>query len=181
MNERNVAPPLRVLRRIGRVVGLVEITFGAITLLVILTLVFLQAAQRYLPIDQIAWTGEVSRFALTWLTFSAAGLLVTSRGHIALELVDTMRNPKVVRVVHVVSYLLLAVIGVGLTIAAWNLYESQSIISSPVLRMPMSLVYVPVLIGLASMTVRAVINGIETAVNGPVLGEFEDDNEVAAA
>lgn len=181
MNERTDAPPVGVLRRIGRVIGFVELTFGALTLLVILALVFLQAAQRYLPIDQVAWTGEISRFALTWLTFSAAGLLVTSRGHIALELVDTMQNPKIVRIVHVVSYALLAVIGVGLTLAAWDLFESQSIISSPVLRLPMSLVYIPVLVGLASMTIRSVINGVETAINGPALGEFEDEDEVAAA
>lgn len=180
MNERKVAPP-GVLRRIGSIIGGVELTFGVLTLLVILALVFLQAAQRYLPIDQVAWTGEISRFALTWLTFSAAGLLVTTRGHIALEILDSMRNPVAVRIVHVISYAVLAVIGVGLTIAAFKLVESQGILSSPVLRLPMSLVYVPVLVGLFSLTVRAVIMAVDAAINGPILNEFEDDSEVAAA
>lgn len=180
MNQRLEAPKVGVLRRIGRAIGFVELTFGVITLLVILALVFLQAAQRYLPIDQIAWTGEISRFALTWLTFSAAGLLVTSRGHIALELVDTMRHPAVVRVVHVISYAILVAIGVGLSIAAWKLVDSQGIMKSPVLRLPMSLVYVPVLIGTVSLTVRAVLTGIDTAINGPVLNDFDED-EVAVA
>lgn len=178
MNEQKVAPPPGVLRRIGRFVGYVELVFGVITLLIILALVFLQAAQRYLPIDQVAWTGEIARFALTWLTFSAAGLLVTSRGHISLEIIDSMRNPMTVRIVHVVSYAMLAIIGVGLSIAAWSLVESQGILMSPVLRIPMSLVYLPVLVGLISLTIRSVLNGIDTAMNGPQLNEFEDEGEV---
>ncbi len=91
MTEPRPSSPT-VLQRIAKVVFVIELTIGAICVLIILALVFLQAAQRYLPFDSVAWTGEISRFALVWLTFSAMGLLVSTRGHIALEVVDTFRE-----------------------------------------------------------------------------------------
>ncbi len=158
-----------VLRRISRIVFFAELAIGSVALLAILAFVFLQALQRYLPIEGFPWTGELARFSLVWLTFSAAGLLVTSRGHIALEVVDVARNKMLVRVVQVFAMLVVAATGVGLTLEAWALIETQGIIKSPVLRMPMSWVYVPVLIGAASTAIRATIAAIDVAVNGPVI------------
>nr|WP_246414236.1 TRAP transporter small permease subunit [Microbacterium thalassium] len=144
-------------------------------------MIFLQAAQRYLPFDSFAWTGEISRFALVWLTFSAMGLLVTTRGHIALEVVDTFRSVMLVRIIQVLALVIVAATGVGLAIEAWALVETQGIIRSPVLRLPMSWVYVPVLIGAVSTAIRASIAAIEIAIHGPVLPEPEDDESEATA
>lgn len=179
MNE-NESPPraLSALRRAGRAVGAVELTIGMVSLLAILVLVFLQAAQRYLPVPQVAWTGEISRFGLVWLTFSAAGLLVTSRGHIALELVDSIPNERVVRAVQAFALVVLTVIGFGLTLEAWALVQTQGVIRSPVLRLPMSLVYLPVLLGLVSTTVRAAITAVEVIVHGPVIADPAEDGPV---
>ena len=177
MND-NESPPRAVaaLRRAGRAVGAVEMTIGVLSLLAILVLVFLQAAQRYLPVPQVAWTGEISRFGLVWLTFAAAGLLVTSRGHIALEIVDTIPNERIVRVVQAFALIVLTVIGVGLTLEAWALVQTQGIIRSPVLRVPMSLVYLPVLLGLVSTTVRAAISAVEVILHGPVIADPAEDD-----
>ncbi|GLI26594.1 hypothetical protein ARHIZOSPH14_08360 [Agromyces rhizosphaerae] len=170
-----------VLRRISRIVFIAELAIGSIALLAILAFVFLQALQRYLPIEGFPWTGELARFSLVWLTFSAAGLLVTSRGHIALEVVDVARNQVLVRVVQVFAMLVVAATGVGLTLEAWALVETQSIIKSPVLRLPMSYVYIPVLIGAASTAIRATIAAIDVAVNGPVITTTESDEQEATA
>lgn len=170
------APPRTRLRSATRVIGIIELTFGSLALLVILVLVFLQALQRYLPFEHLAWTGELARFSLVWLTFSALGVLVTSRGHISLEILDSLKNQTALKIVHVVSAILLAAVGAGLSVAAWNLVVSQGIITSPVLRLPMSLFYVPVLIGLASLTIRAIVLAIDVAISGPVLTEVEDDD-----
>ncbi|MGJ0203409.1 TRAP transporter small permease subunit [Leucobacter sp. gxy201] len=186
MNERPPEPsatprPVSPLARVGRAIGAIEMTFGIVTLTAILILIFLQALQRYLPMEQLAWTGEISRFSLTWLTFAAAGLLVTSRGHISLEILDSLKSPLAVRIVHVISYLALAAIGAGLAYAAWILADSQGIVKSPVLKVPMSYVYIPVLLGLVSMTVRSLIMAFDVLKNGPALNEIEDDEvEVVA-
>nr|WP_269437794.1 TRAP transporter small permease subunit [Arthrobacter sp. zg-Y919] len=142
-------------------------------------MVFMQALQRYLPGGGYAWTGELARFALIWLTFAAAGVLVSTNGHIALEIVDAIPNQMVVRWVQVIALVVVAVTGFGLTIEAFALIDSQQIIKSPVLRVPMSFVYLPVLLGVLSLTVRALVAAVLVAKNGPMLTEYDSDEAPA--
>ncbi|MDO5494155.1 MAG: TRAP transporter small permease [bacterium] len=168
------------LARIGSFIGKIEAAFGMLSLVVILVLVFFQALQRHLPIPQIAWTGEISRFSLLWLTFIAAGLLVSSDGHIALEVLDTMKNKRAVKFVHVFSLAMLTLIGLGLTLEAYALVTTQ-IVKSPVLSIPMAWVYIPVLIGAASLTIRAALATVGVIRNGPRLSDhYVDEVEVVA-
>lgn len=162
-----VSPRRRALHRAITVVGIVELALGVVSLGVLFALMLVQAGQRYLPFEGIAWTGEVSRFALIWLTFSAMGLLVTLRGHIALEVVDTFRNKMLVRVVQVIALLVVAATSVGMLVASIDLVESQGLLRSPVLRIPMSLVYIPVLIGSLSTVIRAIVAAVDVAIHGP--------------
>ncbi|WP_195706641.1 TRAP transporter small permease [Paramicrobacterium fandaimingii] len=154
----------------------IEITIGAVCVLIILVLVFTQALQRYLAGGDIAWTGELSKFGLVWLTFSVIGVLVTSREHIALEIVDVIPNRMIVRIIQVLALLIVAATGLGLSTEALALVETSGIIKSPVLRMPMSWVYIPVLVGVVSMTIRALVAAIDVAWHGPVIAEPENDS-----
>lgn len=165
---------VRAVRRISAVVGAVEITIGVITLVMILVFVFLQALQRYLPIPQIAWTGELARFAMVWLTFAVMGLLVTLRGHIALEIVDAINRPMLVRVVQTFALLVVAAVGAGIVVEAIALISTQGIIKSPVLRLPMSWVYVPILFGAISTVLRSAVGAVDIALHGPILAEVTD-------
>lgn len=170
-------PPLRTgfLGRLVRILTGIELVIGCAAVLMILVLVFYQALQRYLPIDSIAWTGELSQFALLWATFAAMGVLVTTHGHIALELVDSLRSPMTVRIIQVVALLVVAATGVGLAIEAWALIETQGIVKSPVLRVPMSWIYVPVFIGTVSTAIRSLFAAAHIAINGPHITEIDDD------
>lgn len=180
MTHEQQPPRTGILRRIAQVITGIELTIGAVAVLVILVLVFYQALQRYLPFESIAWTGELARFALLWATFAAMGVLVTTHGHIALELVDSIRNPMTVRIIQVFALLVVAAAGLGLTLEAWALVETQGIVKSPVLRIPMSWVYIPVLIGTISTTIRALIAAADIAVHGPVAADVEEDLPEAA-
>lgn len=170
----------RPLQPVVRACTAVEATIGVLCLFSIFVLVLFQAVQRYMPIDQIAWTGEVSRFCLVWLTFSAAGILITTRGHIALEIVDAARSQTFVRVVQSAAMLVVAAIAVTLIVEAVELIRSQGILKSAVLRIPMSWVYVPVLIGVVSTAIRSLVQAIQIALTGPILSDVEDDAEVSA-
>lgn len=177
-------PPVErrsTLRRIGRLIGFIEIAFGALTVVVIAILVLTQAGQRYLPFEGFAWTGEIARFALVWLTFAVIGVLVTTRGHIALEIADALPRPGLVRFVQVLSLLIVAAVGVGLTVEAASLVATQGIVKSPVLRIPMSLVYIPVLLGAISTAVRALLSAVDIALHGPVLRDDEAAETEAAS
>ncbi len=149
-----------------KVVTGIELAIGVGALLLIFFLVLLQAAQRYLPIDGYPWTGELARFSLVWLTFVVAGVLVSSDSHISIEMIDTVRSPLLRRVVRVISCLIVAAVGVALTAEAWELVQTQGILKSPALRMPMSWLYGISMIGFVSTAVRATIAALQYALVG---------------
>lgn len=170
-------PLRRSFRRGLRTLTALEIGFGAVMLLTILVLVFIQAAQRHVLGEGLPWTGEVSRFALAWLTFSVAGVLITRGGHITLEVVDVLPRPRLVTAVQVFSLVVVALTAAALCWEAWNLVETQGALRSPVLGLSMELVYIPVLIGLISTTIRALGSAVDIALHGPVQAESSDDQD----
>jgi TRAP-type C4-dicarboxylate transport system permease small subunit len=181
VNEQEQRPAQPgALRRSIRVLTAIELTIGAIALLAILVLVFMQAAQRYSPFESFAWTGELARFAMIWLAFSVMGVLITSRGHIALEIVDTFKNQMLVRIIQTIALVIVVAVGAGLTYEAWALVTTQGIIKSPVLRLPMSIVYIPVLIGVVSLTIRAAVAALDVLINGPHLADYDESEATTA-
>ena len=158
-------PPAPVARAV-RVLNAVEIAAGAVALVLIFVLVLVQAGQRYLPLDGWSWTGELARFSLVWLTFVVAGVLVTTDSHLSIEMVDGVGGPRLRRVVRVVSCLLVALVGYGLTLEAWELVDTQAALKSPALQMPMSWLYGISMIGFVSTVVRALVAALRYAVLG---------------
>lgn len=158
--------PPRWVNRTTRAITAVELALGVVALLLIFGLVLLQAGQRYLPFDGWQWTGELARFSLVWLTFVVAGVLVTTDNHIAIEMIDGIGHPAVRRVVRVVSCLIVAAIGVGLVGEAWELIQTQDVIKSPAMGMPMSWLYGISMIGFVSIVIRALIAAVRFAVLG---------------
>jgi TRAP-type transport system small permease protein len=154
------------LRRGADVATWIELGIAALATTVIFVLVLVQAAQRYLPIEGWAWTGELSKYCLVWLTFTAAGVLVTKDAHISLQLVDAIKNPLVTRIVRTFACLVVAVVGYGFAEEAWALVSSQGPLRSPAMQMPMSWLYVLPLLGFVSTTVRAGIAAVVFAVRG---------------
>lgn len=139
-----------------RVVTAVEMTLAGLTASLIFVLVLVQAGQRYLPFDGWTWTGELARYCLVWLTFVAAGVLVTRDGHIALQVVDALPAP-LVRGIRVFADLVVAATGAGFAWACWSLIGESAHLTSPSMEMPMQWVYVLPLLGFISTTVRALV------------------------
>ncbi len=152
--------------RVGRVVTGIEIGLAAAVTVLMFVLVLLQSAQRYLPFDGWTWTGELARFCLVWLAFVMTGVLVSRDGHIALEMVDLIKKPMVLRVIRVVALLIVAVIGAGFAAEAFDLMQSQAILKSPALEMPMSWLYALPFLGFVRTAVRGVIEAGRVARYG---------------
>lgn len=152
--------------RIGRVITGIELGLAAAVTVLMFALVLVQAVQRYLPVDGWTWTGELARFCLVWLAFVMTGVLVSTDGHIALEMVDSIKQPVVLRVIRVVALLIVAVIGAGFAAEAWDLMRTQNILRSPALEMPMSWLYALPFLGFVSTAVRGVIEAWRIARYG---------------
>jgi TRAP-type C4-dicarboxylate transport system permease small subunit len=154
------------MERLVRLLTAVELTIASLAMALIFLLILFQAVQRYLPVPQVVWAGELSQFALIWLTFVAAGVLVTRNGHIAIQLIDNLPSPRVVRAVQTLAMALVAVIAAGFTWACWELVYSAGFLTSPALGLPMSWVYAIALVGLASATIRAAVGTVRVARDG---------------
>lgn len=137
-----------------------EIGLASAALVLIFLLVFVQAVQRYLPVTGWAWTGELARFCLVWLTVAVAGVLVTTDSHITLQLVDGLENPVLLRAVRVFAALTVAAIGAGFAVEAWDLMVSQGRLKSPSLQMPLTWLYVIPFLGFLSTAVRGVVAAV---------------------
>lgn len=154
------------LHHVVRVLTAVEMVAAGLAAALIFVLILVEAGQRYLPIDGWTWTGELARYSLVWLTFTAAGVLVTRDGHIALQLVDEIPSELVVRAVHVLALLIVSATGVGFALACWDLIQTSGSLTTPSLGMPMKWVYVPPLVGFVSTAIRAAIGAVQVAVRG---------------
>ncbi|QYJ03553.1 TRAP transporter small permease subunit [Nocardioides panacisoli] len=168
-------PPPSTARRVLRVVTAVEIGLAGLAAALIFVLVLLQAGQRYLPVDGWTWTGELARYGLVWVTFTAAGVLVTRDGHIALQLVDELRSELVVRVVHVFALLVVAATGVGFALACWSLIQESGTLTTPSLGMPMQYVYLLPLLGFVSTAIRAAVAAVQVAMRGVAAADQSAD------
>lgn len=170
-------PPARKtpLRRVVDVVTMIEVGIAGLAVALIFVLVLVQAGQRYLPIDGWTWTGELARYGLVWVTFTATGVLVTRDGHIALQLVDGLRSELVVRAVHVVALVVVAATGVGFAFACWSLIDESRNLTTPSLGLPMQWVYVLPLLGFVSTAVRAAVAAALVATRGVPAADSSDD------
>ena len=152
-----------------------EVTVAGLAAALIFVLVLLQAGQRYLPIDGWTWTGELARYGLVWLTFTAVGVLVTRDGHIALQLVDELKSEMLVRVIHVLALAIVAATGVGFAVACWSLIQESGNLTTPSLGLPMQWVYALPLLGFVSTAVRAVVAGLQVARHGVPAADHSGD------
>jgi len=164
--HESTQPQLGHLRTAVRVVTKVEVLIAGLAAAMIFVLVLLQAGQRYLPFDGWTWTGELARYGLVWLTFTAAGVLVTRDGHIALELVDELRPELLVRAVHVFALVVVAATGAGFALACWSLMQESGNLTTPSLGLPMQYVYALPLLGFVSTAVRASAAAVQVAMHG---------------
>jgi TRAP-type C4-dicarboxylate transport system permease small subunit len=145
------------LGRILRAVELVESVVGALLLLAILALVMVQITVRFSALGGWAWTGELARFSLVWLTFVMAGYLLGRDQHISFDIVDYMLPERALRVVKIASYVIVAAICAAFVYEGIGLIDAQSFIRSSAAEIPMSFVYLIPTVGFALTGVRALI------------------------
>lgn len=118
--------------------------------------VFLQFFTRYVLNDSVAWTEEIARYLLIWITFIGAAISFRRGSHIGVEALQHFLPEKAARslrftidVVTVVFVALLCWFSVMIT-------ERMHIQTMTVIEWPMSIVYAGVGLGCLLMLYRAI-------------------------
>ncbi len=151
-------PSREPFRSLMKAVGLIEQSIGLALIVVILFLVLVQVAQRY--IDAFGgwpWTGEVARLSLVWCTFALTGYLMAQDRHITIKIVDLMLPERVLELVKLMAHLVVIATCLGMGYATYRLIADDIGQRTPAAEIPLALVYVMPLIGYLLTALRAVM------------------------
>lgn len=153
-----------------------EYALGGLLLLVILVLVLIQVAQRFLPVAGWVWTGELATLSLMWLTFAVMGALTGSDGHVALEFIDSLVPRRARHAVRLLAALLVAAVAIGFAAESLALVASGSPQRTPAMGIPLTWTYVIPLAGFVLTAVHALLGVGLTALRA-LLGAEEPATE----
>jgi TRAP-type C4-dicarboxylate transport system permease small subunit len=142
-------------RSVLRTVGLVEQAIGTGLIVVILVLVLIQVAQRYLPGSGWPWTGEVARLALVWCTFMLSGYLMARDRHIEIRVVDMVLPPRGVAVVKLMAHAVVGATCIAMAYACYRLVADDVGQVTPAAEIPLAWIYLVPLVGFVLTALRA--------------------------
>lgn len=153
-----------MLRSIDR--GVVLVTSGIVVMLMVAMTGAILAGvfARYVMNDALAWSEEVARYALVWLSFLGGGLVFRHGGHVSIDfLVNKLAGPPrwlVVGCATLASATFLAV----LAWQGYTLMERGAYQTSPALRLPMTVPYAAIPVGAGLMLYHMAVLGLEAAI-----------------
>lgn len=122
---------------------------------------------RYVLNDALTWSEEVARYAMVWLSFLGGGLVFRHGGHVAIDLLVTkIPNGFLRKAVIVLAQLtIIAFLGV-LVWQGQNLLARGQYMTTPALRMPMSVPYAAIPVGAALMIYQLIAAAVVPRVEG---------------
>lgn len=141
----------------------------------VLGLVVYQVVGRYVFTRPSVWSEELARFALVWLTFVAAGYVMSQGSHVTVVVGSKLLGPRGGAILQsVASVVVLLACAVLLALSPDFLAEAGQI-ASPAASVPMSWVYGAAVVGFGLMAVHSLVTAI-TAVCRPE--ELAADDEI---
>ncbi|WP_449538973.1 TRAP transporter small permease [Ferdinandcohnia sp. Marseille-Q9671] len=108
---------------------------------VLVVVVFLQVLFRFVLEQPLAWTEELGRYLLVWTTFLGAGYGMSVKAHPSVEILYESVGPAIKKVFHVVTTILIVFFFWQVIVHSFDFIERSMVQKSPVLQLPMGLVY----------------------------------------
>ncbi|WP_017756228.1 TRAP transporter small permease [Calidifontibacillus oryziterrae] len=131
-------------------------------LTILIIAVFAQVVFRFVLEQPLAWTEELARYCLVWITFLGAAYAMSKKAHIGLEFFKD-RLPKLGRdFLTILSALVSIAFFVILLVQGYELVNRSMAQLSPVLRLPMGVVYAVMPIS----AILLIINTISITIHG---------------
>jgi TRAP-type C4-dicarboxylate transport system permease small subunit len=143
-------------RRLAEGLTRVTETIGALLMLAIVVVNFLQVFFRYVLFDPLGWTEEAMRYSVAWLTFLLAGAVLYRGEQLSIDLWGNVLPASLRRVQSITVLLLIAafcliLVAYGLPQAIRNAQQL-----SPSAQIPMIVPYLSIVAGGLLMLIKAV-------------------------
>jgi len=149
-------PGREPFRSMIRWLGIAEQTISIVLLLVILALVLMQIVQRFLP-SGFAWTGEMARFAMVWITFVMSGYLLGQDAHIAIKVVDYFLPDRALGLVKLAGHALITITCGVMLYGVFDFMTKDRGQVTAAAGVPLTLIYTVVAFGFASTALRGIL------------------------
>jgi TRAP-type C4-dicarboxylate transport system permease small subunit len=146
------AQALRVADWLSRITE----SIGALLMLSIVVVNFLQVFYRYVLGDPLGWTEEVMRYTVVWMTFLVAGAVLYSGEQLSIDLLGGVLPRRLRRIQSILVLLLISLFCFVLVVYGWPQAVRNASQVSPVAQIPMILPYMSVVAGGALMLVKAI-------------------------
>ena len=113
---------------------------------------------RYCFDYSLSWSEELARYVFIWQTWLGASLGFKYGKHIRVEIIKTLVNPKLNKVVDLITLILCLVMTLFLALNGSKLISMLLARKqlSPAMRIPMGYLYSAVPVGCALMTIRII-------------------------
>lgn len=152
--------------RLVRWMSLTEQTLAALFLFLILSTMGAQVFARYFFGAPFAWSEEVARLGLIWMTFIAAAFVMAEGRHIAVDVLSARLDPRGKLWLECLSHIVVAGTCLLLLVGGIRFVWYVGKVGSPSLGIPMSWWYGAVSVGLLLMTIHSTIHLLQVLMTG---------------
>jgi|SRR5690625_3404397 len=91
---------------------------------------------RYVLHNALTWSDEVAMLCFTWVVFLGAALLVREKGHVRIELIESILPNSVNWVLQLLIQLLIIAIGISMVWFGWDFVQLTVGQTAPATRYP---------------------------------------------
>lgn len=107
----------------------------------LVTVVFLQVIFRFILNSPLAWTEELARYSLIWLTFLGAAYAMSSKAHIGMEFFVNLFSVSIRKALYIAATFASLLFFLLMVVEGYDLAMQGMSQTSPVLRIPMGMIY----------------------------------------
>lgn len=133
----------------------IEIYIPSVAFIVLFIMFLLGIIFRYLLRNPQTWTFEISRISFLWAAILAGCIADRGENHVVFDMIYVKTGPKMQCVMRIISNLLVTVFIMWLIPFTVQYLMKMNSQPTSILRIPMSLVFIPFLILFVCITVRA--------------------------
>ena len=129
------------LRNIFGKIQSVARTIIALCMIVMMTVIFVQTATRYVVFYSIPWSEEVSRYLYVTLTLLGLNLAMSSKQLVRIDIIDHKISKHALKCLNLIRELLTVIITVVFFYSSFGMIDVSQYQSSPALGMSMQILY----------------------------------------
>ena len=112
-----------------------------VILAVLVIVVFLQVIFRFVLGAPLAWTEELARYCLIWITFLGAAFAMSTKAHIGMEFFMKLFAVSIRKALYILATLATLTFFLLMVVQGYDLASRSMSQLSPVLRIPMGAIY----------------------------------------